>query len=819
MQGKNKISKFHVGAILTAFLFCLSFFINISAEGTISHNEVQKGSASYQEPTPVSEDCTLREEFVKHFRNNDGSYTATMYSLPVHYKDDVTGEWKDIDNSLVETTDEKGSKVYKNCDGLFDVTFTKTPGIQNSDLVTMKKDEHTISWRLINPEAAFQFAQSKEKVFQTNEQSASPSAKLIQSEQISGSSIDISGASVNTVSSLVYSNLLGNQTDVRFTVTPLKIKEDYLLHAPPVTTLTYTTKLFLSNGLTPSLSEYGDISITDPEDKEIFCIASPYMTDAAGEVSSEIQISFQQTDDGWLYIITPSLSWLQDDTRQYPVTVDPTVYATNNAANTWDTYIYEGSTASGGVTRQILDRMYIGNRNSSERKCRGLIYFLTMPTINGSISSATLTLSTPSGTSTWQNMTLYRITSNWESSTVAWPGPNVSTIQTKSVSNGKYVFDVLSTVQDMYKTTDGQHNNYGFEVRYTNENANDYNSICSSEYGVDTEINSTKPYLAINYTSYSTSPTSGIVSGEYYAIRSKYSGLYIDVTNSGGAGSSVIQFALNGGNNQKWRIVYEGDGWYSFAPSYNLNLRLDVLNGSHQNGQNLYVYGDNGTDAQRWRIISNGDGSYRLMPKCAQNAGCVMDIEGPSTQSNAPLQIWSWDSNANQMKWYLEKASTVSERKDAGYKEDRRVISGTIWESDGSIVAPVLYAIPISYQFYSYYDDYVFTSNDKKFIRDVHLYYLILDRSATYNPYYGYFASMNISRFDLTNGGTTTTYHNDNTWTSDSIMYGSNQTGASRGKVLNITKYGTCSLKGYLILEIAPSPLDYHIINPTFTMI
>ena len=171
------------------------------------------------------------------------------------------------------------------------------------------------------------------------------------------------------------------------------------------------------------------------------------------------------------------------------------------------------------------------------------------------------------------------------------------------------------------------------------------------------------------------------------------------------------------------------------------------------------------------------------------------------------------------MKWYLEKASTVSKEKAAGFSKDREVISGVILESDGSIIAPVFYAIPISYQLYSNYDDYVFTSNNKKYIRDVHLYYLILDRSTTYNPYYGYFASMKISWFDLTNGGTTTTYYNDNTWTSDSIMYGSNQTGASRGKVLNITKYGTCSLKGYLILEIAPSPLDYHIINPTFTII
>ena len=43
----------------------------------------------------------LREERVKHFHLEDGSYVAAQYSSPVHYLDD-NGEWQDIDNVLSE---------------------------------------------------------------------------------------------------------------------------------------------------------------------------------------------------------------------------------------------------------------------------------------------------------------------------------------------------------------------------------------------------------------------------------------------------------------------------------------------------------------------------------------------------------------------------------------------------------------------------------------------------------------------------------------------------------------------------------------------
>lgn len=647
-------SKNRLLAVLSTISISCAFILSSSADSMDGKNK----NITPGEPVVVSEDTSLRKEYEKHFLNSDGTHTAASYSIPVHYQDDATGEWKEIDNTLEETTDETGATVYKNRDGLFDVTFAKNPGVGGRGLVTMESEGHTISWQLIGT-AKKHATSSRSAVTSEDIVLTGASAELIQATVPTTNAVSMNAE--KATGALVYSDLADGEADVRYTVTPLQVKEDYILAEAPRHAVSYTAKLSLSDGLTPALTEDGGVQIASAGGNVIFEIAAPYMTDAAGEYSDDVTLTLRQTGNHWKLTVTPDLAWLQDDARVYPVAVDPTVEvdATNNAANTWDTYIYEGSTSSGGVTRQNLDRMYIGDRNSTEKKCRGLIKFLTMPTVYGSISAAVLELTTPPGTSTWKDMSLYRITSDWNSATVAWPGPGTSFIESSSAYNGKYLFNVTSAIQDMYRYgVDGSLNNYGFGVRYTNENAADYNSICSSEYGVDTETNTTKPCLTIVYKYYAPEETPGIVSGAYYYFRSQYNGKYMNV--SGGNTSPVVQYTFTAEDYQCWRVQYEGGGWYSLAPAYNLNLRLDVPGGNSVNGQNLWIYTTNNTSTQRWRILENEneDGTYRLLPMCAQHENMVLDIEGPSFSNGAPLQIWEWDSSAPQMRWFPEIART-----------------------------------------------------------------------------------------------------------------------------------------------------------------
>ena len=57
-------------------------------------------SEGWEEPVPVGEDESKREENIKQFRMTDGSWLAATYPLAVHYEEN--GEWVEIDNRLEE---------------------------------------------------------------------------------------------------------------------------------------------------------------------------------------------------------------------------------------------------------------------------------------------------------------------------------------------------------------------------------------------------------------------------------------------------------------------------------------------------------------------------------------------------------------------------------------------------------------------------------------------------------------------------------------------------------------------------------------------
>ena len=90
-------------------------------EPDIQFEEVEAENQE-SEATVLGEMTELREEYVKHFRMDDGTYTAITYDEPVHYEDD-NGEWQDIDNSL-----------YYNENGDENATMKPAPAVSASPL-------------------------------------------------------------------------------------------------------------------------------------------------------------------------------------------------------------------------------------------------------------------------------------------------------------------------------------------------------------------------------------------------------------------------------------------------------------------------------------------------------------------------------------------------------------------------------------------------------------------------------------------------------------------------------------------------------------
>lgn len=43
----------------------------------------------------------MRSQYEKHYDNGDGTYTAIIDTVPIHYNNE-NGEWVEIDNTLIQ---------------------------------------------------------------------------------------------------------------------------------------------------------------------------------------------------------------------------------------------------------------------------------------------------------------------------------------------------------------------------------------------------------------------------------------------------------------------------------------------------------------------------------------------------------------------------------------------------------------------------------------------------------------------------------------------------------------------------------------------
>lgn len=102
---------------------------------------------------------SMRSEYEKHYDNGDGTYTAYIDTVPLHYY--KNGEWLDIDNTLIQ--DENGN--YVNRSNSMKVTLSSETSISsvnaidevsnnNNQMVSIDYNGYSLSWSLIDTKIA-----------------------------------------------------------------------------------------------------------------------------------------------------------------------------------------------------------------------------------------------------------------------------------------------------------------------------------------------------------------------------------------------------------------------------------------------------------------------------------------------------------------------------------------------------------------------------------------------------------------------------------------------------------------------------------------
>ncbi|MGC2238499.1 MAG: RICIN domain-containing protein [Pyrinomonadaceae bacterium] len=140
-----------------------------------------------------------------------------------------------------------------------------------------------------------------------------------------------------------------------------------------------------------------------------------------------------------------------------------------------------------------------------------------------------------------------------------------------------------------------------------------------------------------------------------YQIVAKHSGMCLAVAGgirSLGNGDSVVQSGCREEENQKWQIVWVGDGYYKILAKHS-GKSLDVFGGitSQGNGSPVKQWDFNGAANQLWKFVPVGDDYYQIV---AKHSGKSLDINGgPGAVAEGALaQQWDYVGGANQQ-WKL----------------------------------------------------------------------------------------------------------------------------------------------------------------------
>ena len=426
----------------------------------------------------VEEDISKRTVNTKTYRRSDGSYTAAVYPYAVHYEED--GAYKDIDNTLTLQTDKDGKRSYVNAANALKVALPTAMSAENRVRVSNKG--HVLAFYL--------------------EQAASTFAKLsvqrAKTDKLTDA--DMKAATLSERKTVVSYASVRRNTSLQYELRGTALKESVVLYRKPETQPEYA--FFLqADGLQATLCADKTVRFyeEDPDDP-VFVIAAPYMIDAEDACSNSVTVALTEVRGGYRYTLRPSLFWLQEEERAYPVVLDPTVVTDLSSA----------SIQAANVYSRLPDRNY-GNTaylyagtvlyNGEPKEYRSYIKMAlpeSIPSVAARVVAAKLYMNYCGNYNTHNSdelIDLHRVTQGWDESTLTWNNQpaydaNAETYAVPKNGVGKDVYDITALVADWHA---GNCDNNGLMLK-TRALGTVNGNVC-----YDSDDTGTPPYMLISY--------------------------------------------------------------------------------------------------------------------------------------------------------------------------------------------------------------------------------------------------------------------------------------------------------------------------------
>lgn len=444
-----------------------------------------------------------RERNIKHFLKEDLTFEAAIYNEAVHYYSG--GQWKDIDNSIVEGKDDENNDVLENKDS--DVKVKVAKKVKSRKLIIIKKDKYEISWGI--DKAADKAAKVKDKpelIYRSGNKLKSKNVnKKLKNRQTSGETIQTEEQVIekqnlekqllkNISSTIEFTDIYPN-TDIQYDINSDKVKERIIIKnkvSNPVYVFNMETK-----NLVPVLQEDFSINFYDDKDTSliIFKIAPPFMSDASKKLSKDIKVTFVKDSKGYTLTWIPDNKWLQNEDRKYPVTIDPTITTSQDINAIMDAFASE---ANPNTNTAGADYLRVG-KDSTSRSISFIKFTLPIEKLTSAdfITAAYLYLVQYGEDYSTFQINAHRVLQSWTSGGLTWnnkPAIDESKIEDFQMlpinSDENFYLDITSMVKSWFLAG----NNYGVALKCDDNNTG-YQDFVSSD--IISDYTSARPLISI----------------------------------------------------------------------------------------------------------------------------------------------------------------------------------------------------------------------------------------------------------------------------------------------------------------------------------
>lgn len=443
-----------------------------------------------------------KKEETTTYKLKNGEYMSVFHGGRVRFEDE-SGTLTDYDASLTtiskkeKTGNNKSLNGYKYKNKTGDKKHYIPEQLSEETPIILENNEHTI---LMSP--------TDETLGQlkVNEAKAEPEKEKI---------TDIYNREKESLVNAVY----GDKSDIAgitYTSQEHGIKETIVLNEKPeVNTFEYK----LNIGTLKAKENITDEGITfyDEETDLIAAyISAPWMNDASGQAHST-DITYELTKDGdaegaYVLTMTVDMDYLNDESRQYPVTIDPTLTWTGSS-QVKDVYVISGSTYGHMNFYESGTVVMPAGKNSQGT----FETYMKFTDLGSSLSGKTITGAAfnayeNSGGAKDQQLSLYKAAGSWTASGICYnnrpgsTGSALDTVTSAKVTGKLHTFNILSYVEGVA----AGNADYGLVLKNTTSTPS-----YASFYGSRSSAAATRPNLTVTYTETSSEASNVNISTAY----------------------------------------------------------------------------------------------------------------------------------------------------------------------------------------------------------------------------------------------------------------------------------------------------------------